>query len=105
MMRYLAHAVIHNGKLYRHSIVGIENGVLSIERFEREVHSTVFVSGVIIVAAENKITLSDRHQLNNIFKKESLIETGLKRVMRYLERRDIFMDDDGDSPGLVLIER
>ena len=105
MTRYLAHAVIHDGKIYRNSIVGIDNGVLSIERFEREVHSTIFVSGVIIVAAENKIMLSDRQQLNNIFKKESLSETGLKRVMRYLERRDIYAVDKEDTTLLVIIER
>ena len=45
MTRYLAHAVIHAGTVYRQSIVGLDDGVLSISRFDREVHSTVFVSG------------------------------------------------------------
>ncbi len=104
-MRYLAHAVIHRGNIYRQSIVELDNGVLSIQRFDREVHSTVFISGIVIVVAENKLTLSDRQQLDCIFKKEMLLEGGIRRVMRYLERRDIFADDICDKPYLLIIER
>ncbi|MCM1331852.1 MAG: hypothetical protein NC248_04495 [Bacteroides sp.] len=105
MMRYLAHAVIHDGKVYRQSIVGLDNGILSISRFDREIHSTVFVSGIVIVVAENKVTLSDRQQLESIFRKEMLLEGGIKRVMRYLERRDIFASGETDTPTLMVIER
>ncbi|WP_289159462.1 hypothetical protein [uncultured Muribaculum sp.] len=105
MTRYLAHAVIHAGTVYRQSIVGLDDGVLSISRFDREVHSTVFVSGIVIVVAENKITLSDRQQLEYIFRKEILLEGGIKRVMRYLERRDIFASEETDVPSLLVIER
>ncbi len=105
MTRYLAHAVIHDGKVYRQSIVGLDGGVLSIVGFDREIHSTIFVPGIVIVAAENKITQNDRRQLDCLFKKEQLIECGIKRVMRYLERRDIFAVDAGDTPTLIVIER
>jgi len=105
MTRYLAHAVIHAGTVYRQSIVGLDNGVLSISRFDREVHSIVFVSGIVIVVAENKITHSDRRQLENIFRKEILLESGINRVLRYLEQRDIFASEDTDVPFLLFIER
>lgn len=104
MARYLAHAVIHDGQVFRHSIVSIDNGILTIRKFEREEHSTIFVPGIIIVAAEEKITRSGRRQLSALFRKEQLIESGIKKVMRYLLQHDIFARDKSDTPILLPIE-
>ena len=55
-MRYLSHAVLHAGQVYRQSLVAIVDGKVEVSRFDREEHSTVFVSGLVAVVADNRVT-------------------------------------------------
>lgn len=103
-MRYLAHAVLHEGRVYRHAVVGLSEGRLTIDRFEREIHSTVFVSGFIIVAGAGKVTANDRRALTAIVRRDDLLEMALKRVMRYASAHSLYVEPS-DTPELVILNR
>lgn len=103
-MRYLAHAVLHAGQVYRHAVVELADGRLTIDRFEREIHSTAFVSGFIIVAAAGKVKANQRRALTAIVRRDDLIEMALKRVMRYASAHSIYAGP-ADTPELLILSR
>ncbi len=103
-MRYLSHAVLHAGQVYRQSLVDIVDGVVRVDRFDREVHSTVFVSGIVAVVADNRVTNVNIDQLDRIVKNAPLVETAILRAMRYLKGRSLFVNDD-DMPRLIILQR
>lgn len=103
-MRYLSHAVLHAGKVSRQSLVEIVDGQVDVRRFDREEHSTVFVSGIIAVVAENRITDVGVDQLVRIVRNAPLVEVAVLRSMRYLKGRKLFVGE-GDTPRLVVLQR
>lgn len=103
-MRYLSHAVLHAGKVYRQSLVEITDGIVRIERFTDEVHSTVFVSGIIAIVARDRITDSQLSRLDHIVKDAPLVEMAIKRAMRYLLSLNLFPDEE-EAPRIVTIQR
>lgn len=104
-MRYLAHAVMHRGKIYRQSVVSLDGGVLTIAPFDRELHSTAFVSGIIVVAAAGRVTPSARSRLEAIVRREELLEVAIRKASRYLDTGGLYVEGDGDEPVLLIIER
>lgn len=57
MKRYFAHKIIHGEKEYRMAVATIDdNRVISIEPYEKEIPSTIFISGTIqLIPTEGKI--------------------------------------------------
>lgn len=57
-MRYLCRRVILNNEEYGLSIVEIDGESVTIKPFDREIHSTSYVEGVIVIKTENgRLTL------------------------------------------------
>lgn len=104
-MRYLAHAVMHRGKIYRQSVVSLDNGVLTIAPFDRELHSTAFVSGIIVVVVSGRLTQSIRSRMEAIVRREELLEVAIRKASRYLDSSGLYVDNDDDEPALLIIER
>ena len=104
MKQYLAHAVLHQGRVYRNSIVRIDDGEVIITPFNGEVQSTIFVPGLIAVCAENKLSDSDRRAMNYKVQGAPLVESAIRRLTRYLESARLYTHDD-DKPLLVLLPR
>lgn len=104
-MRYLAHAVMHRGKTYRQSVVSLNDGVLTIAPFDRELHSTVFVSGIIVVVVADRVTPSVRSRMEAIVRREELLEVAIRKASRYLASSGLYVDSDDDEPSLLIIER
>ncbi|HRF67980.1 MAG TPA: hypothetical protein PK430_02020 [Muribaculum sp.] len=103
-MRYLSHAVLHAGQVYRQSLVAIVDGKVEVSRFDREEHSTVFVSGLVAVVADNRVTNVNIGQLDRIVKTAPLVETAILRAMRYMKGRSLFVNA-GDVPRLIVLQR
>lgn len=59
MKRFFAHKIIYGEKEYRMSVTTIEgNRVISIEPFEKEIASTIYISGTIqLIPTEGKIEI------------------------------------------------
>ena len=104
MTRYLSHAVLHAGEVYRNSIVELDSDKLIIAKFTGEEHSTIFVSGIIAVVAENRITPSQTAYLKQIVKNAPLVETAILRTMRYLNEQTLFPEPD-DKKMLLIMQR
>lgn len=50
MKRIFAHKIIYGGKEYRMSVATIkDNGEVIIDTFEKEIPSTVFISGTVLL--------------------------------------------------------
>lgn len=104
MVRYLAHAVMHGGKVYRQSIVELDGTHVAVSRFDGEIHSTIFVSGIIVVASEQRITTVNVDQMKHILGRADLIETAIKRISRYVIMRNLAVNPD-ETPTLVILQR
>ncbi len=104
MVRYLAHAVIHSGKVFRQSIVQLDGDTVTVTRFDGEIHSTVFVSGIIVVVPEERVTTVNVDQMKRIMGRASLVEQAIKRVAHYAEARGLAVAP-GEKPSLVILQR
>ncbi|MDE6192185.1 MAG: hypothetical protein K2G47_11300 [Muribaculum sp.] len=104
MVRYLAHAVMHGGKVYRQSIVELDGERVTVSRFDGEIHSTVFVSGIIVVAPQERVTTVNVDQMKRILGRAELIEEAIKRISRYVSMRNLAVGD-GEKPTLVILQR
>ncbi len=103
-MRYLAHAVIHDGIVYRQSIVHLDDKEITVTRFAREIHSTVFVPGIIVVAPEERVTTVNIDRMKRIVNRATLIEGAIKRVDRYVTAHNLVVKP-GESPRLIILQR
>lgn len=104
MPKFLAHAVLHRGKVYRNSIVEIVDGEVHIARFDRELPSTTFVPGLIAVCASERVTDSVRGAMLYKVQSAPLIERAIMRLSEYLESSRLYVGDQ-DTPMLVLLPR
>lgn len=104
MVRYLAHAVMHAGKVYRQSIVELDNGSVAVSRFDGEIHSTVFVSGIIVVVPKERYTSVNVDQMKRIMGRADLVETAIKRIAHYVSARNLAVAP-GETPELVILQR
>lgn len=102
--RYLAHAVLHGGRIYRNSIVHIEGGSVIITPFAGETQSTVFVPGLIAVCAESRTTDADRRAMHYKVQNAPLVERAIQRVSEYIKSARLSVHDD-DRPILVMLPR
>jgi hypothetical protein len=96
--------VLHAGEVFRRSIVELDSGRLVITKFSGEEHSTIFVSGLVAVVAEERITSSQTERLKQIVKSAPLVETAILRAMRYLKSQNLFAESS-DSPLLLTLQR
>lgn len=102
--RYLAHAVLHEGRVYRNSIVHIEDGKVIIAPFAGETQSTIFVPGLIAVCAESRTTDADRRSMHYKVQNAPLVESAIRRVSEYIKSARLAVHDD-DRPILVMLPR
>lgn len=104
MMRYLAHAVIYQGVVYRQSIVTIDGDSVSVARFNGETHSTTFFPGIIVVAPSERLTTVNVDQLKRIMNRSELIEDAIRLTSRYVRARNLLIADR-ETPRLILLPR
>lgn len=102
--RYLAHAVLHEDRIFRNSIVHIEDGKVIITPFAGETQSTIFVPGLIAVCAESRITDADRLAMHRMVQNAPLVERAIRRVSGHIKSARLSVHDD-DSPILVMLPR
>lgn len=106
MTHYLAQGVLHNGRLYRNSIVYISSGdKVVIKPFSMEEPSTVFVSGIVAICAISRVNDSHRKALDYIVKGADLMEKAFIRAARYLDSHQLYIADSADKPCLILLPR
>ena len=105
MTQYLAHAILHQGRIYRNSIVRIEDEEVIITPFDGEVQSTVFIPGIIDVCAESRLTDSDRRAMGYKVQNAPLVETAIRRVAHYLTSSRLYVSDNDSRPILVMLPR
>lgn len=106
--RYLAHAVLHNGEVWRTSSVTITaNGTVSIERFNGETPSTIFVSGIVCVCAEHRMNDMHRRALTRIVASARLIETAIRYARKYMDDNNLFLNSSEceTTPLLLPLKR
>lgn len=104
MVRYLAHAVLHGGKVYRQSVVELDDGVVTVSRFDGEIHSTIFVSGIIVVVPRERVTTVNTDQMKRIMDRAPLMEMAIKRVAHYVDSRNLSVAS-GETPDLIILQR
>ncbi len=105
-MRYLANVVLHRGKVYRNSIVEITpGGVLSIIPFTDELHSTTYISGIILVARREAVDDTLCRSLQATVRRAPLLERALQRVRSQAEQHQLYASRPDDVPVLVLLPR
>lgn len=104
-MRYLAHAVLHAGKVYRSSIVELHplHGVI-IESFSGEEAGVTYISGIIAVVSDTRLTDAMRRQLAHMVRNAPLVEDSIRRIRRYLDDNALY-PAPGDTPRLLLLPR
>ncbi len=104
MTRYLAHAVLHQGRTYRNSIVHIENDSVIITPFDGEVFSTIFIPGLIAVCSETRLNEASRRSMLYKVQNAPLIESAIRRLAEYLKSAELYANDS-DRPVLVMLPR
>lgn len=104
MARYLAHAVMHSGRVFRQSVVELDGGVVTVTRFDGEIHSTIFVSGIVAVVPEERVISVNIDRMKRIMERATLVEDAIKRVAHYLEDRNLAVAP-GETPRLVILQR
>ncbi|MCM1022263.1 MAG: hypothetical protein NC343_08160 [Muribaculum sp.] len=101
--RYLSNAVVHNGELYRNSIVSINaKDEVCIERFIEETPETIFISGIVCVCNSQRVTDNHRKALNHIVESSHLMETAIRKVREYMTIHSLYMNLSPDSTPMLL---
>ena len=108
--KYLAHAVLHNEKIWRTSIISLDaDNDVSIDRFIQEVPGTVFVSGIICVCNSERLTEAHRKQLAHIVTSARLIETAIRKANKYMSANSLYMqqaeNQQSSSPVILPLSR
>ncbi|MDD2962092.1 MAG: hypothetical protein PHR45_08470 [Muribaculaceae bacterium] len=87
-MRFVAHYIIYNGKIYKEHNCLIFNNIVTLESFEVETASTLFINGIVVIGSHeleklrsdiNLIISGDTNealiQLVELFKYNNLIHS------------------------------
>ena len=108
-MKYLALGVLHNGTLYRNSLVWLDGERVVIKPFDGEVPQTVFVSGLVAVCSASRLTDAHRRTLALRVQDAPLLERAILKVDRYLQSNSLYLDTENtertDNPVLLLLPR
>lgn len=104
-IQYLALGVLHQGQLYRNSIVSLVADQVVIRPFDGEVAQTIFVSGLVAVCASSRLTPGHRRALSLRVQDAPLLDRAILRADRYLTSNSLYLDDPPDLPSLLILPR
>ena len=101
--KYLSHAVLHNGQVWRSHVVWIDaEGNVHLERFDGEIPGTIFISGIVCVCAANRVTDSHRKSLLRIVVNADLTEVAIRRTREYMLTNGLYLNSVPDSDAVLI---
>lgn len=89
MYRYLCNIILYNGEIYYNSIISITNQNIEITPFDQELHSTIFLSGCLILYPKHTFTKQDKENIFNIFNFSDDIKSSAIVTNNYILNNDL----------------
>ncbi len=109
-MRYLCNVIIFNNQIYYNSIISTNENQIEILEFESEIHSTIFLSGCLIILNKNKLNQQHLDIISSISKQNDEIVIIADKINEYVileglsynKRTDFF---NIDEVGFILCSK
>lgn len=90
---YFSQAILHQGGIYRNSLLLIEDGDINVTPLENETAFTIYISGCIVVGCAEKIDSSIISEMNAIVGKHAIGEV-LSQINSYLKENSLYLPSD-----------
>lgn len=102
-MKYLSHAIIHQGIIYYNTIIDTDNNRITLIGYNGEEEATIFINGIIIVVATINLTDTLLASLQEILDKCYDIEEAITEINLWLGDYNLFVNNDSKSFSLISI--
>lgn len=102
MARYLSHAVLHQGRVCRHSVVELcGDGRVAIRPFAGEEPQTVFVGGIVAVCDATRMTAAHSSALAALVVGSCGLERAVAAANGYLAANGLYLREAAAEPCLL----